>query len=104
MKKFLLVVTLVGVVISQIFFSSLAEAYSEGDKLYILFCNYGFCNKKALVISLNGSDIRDDRYSSGYCPQSTHRREHFWVNIGARGYVYRNGKWFETSREGQWFE
>ena len=106
MKKFLLIVTLVGVVISQIFFSSQAEAYNEGDKLYILFCNCGFCNKKALVISFNGRDIRDDRdiKVSGHCPQSTFRGEHFWENIGARGYVYQNGQWFETSRHGQWFE
>ena len=39
MKKFLLVITLVGVVISQIFFSSQAEAYTDDDYCAVFYYN-----------------------------------------------------------------
>ena len=109
MKNFLLVVTLVGVVIGQIFFSSQAEAYNEGDKLCIMLHECQMCGKQGLSMYLNGKDIRDDCHDievSGYCPyyypdKRPHRN---WLDIGERIYIYRNGQWIETYREGRWYE
>lgn len=99
MKKFLLVVTLVGVVISQIFFSSQAAAYNEGDKLDVdKYICYN-CNKIVYIIYLNGECIRDDLVQDG-CP-FWNGGEHFWMlYMGEehKHYVYRNGQWVEVER------
>ncbi len=100
MKKFLLVVTLVGIVIGQIFFSSTAEAYNEGDELFVHLHECQTCGKQCLSIALNGKFIRDDCRDievTGYCPHyyPDKRPHRNWLDIGRRDYVYRNGRWYE---------
>lgn len=102
MKKFLLVVTLVGVVISQIFSSSVAEAYNEGDKISVSFVRCDYCHRKAIIIygGIDGHCIRDDTdvKVSGYCPYyhfSAVPVEHRWISIEHKYYIYRNGQWVE---------
>ena len=101
MKKFLLVVTLVGVVISQIFFSSVAEAYNEGDEISVSFLRCDYCDRKAIIIyGIDGYCIRDDTdvKVSGYCPYYHYSAvpiNHSWIDIEHKHYIYRNGQWVE---------
>ena len=105
MKKFLLVVTLIGVVIGQIFFSSLAEAYNEGDELSVYKYICYNCKKIGYDIFLNGECIRDDTHVDEPCPffsgnfgQPGYYKLHHWMAYMGdekKNYVYRNGQWVE---------
>ncbi|MBD3879636.1 MAG: hypothetical protein SR1Q5_08130 [Quinella sp. 1Q5] len=90
MKKFLLVVTLVGVVISQIFFSSVAEAYAEGDRMIIAVYRCYSCGAICRYITVNDSLVKNEmrNFSDDHCFRL---KAEFW-------YYYQNGQWVETYR------
>ena len=92
MKKFLLVVTLVGVVISQIFFSSQAEAFNEGDVLEVFFYRcvshrpLAGCGRIfRLIKDSNGNVLVDERDEQNHLLESFQRKL----------YRYNNGQWVE---------
>ena len=111
MKKFLLMVMLVGAVFSQIFFSSTAEAYNEGDELDVYKYICYNCDRIGYSIILNGKTIQDDRHVDDDCPfwdsgssRGYYRpeapRPHRWMSYmgeESKHYVYRNGQWVEKN-------